>query len=434
MDPERSIWLLGVVVCIVLAAMSSAADAALTMISRHRLHAMLADKRPRAQAAARLLDDPARFKAATLTLNITAAVVSAALLLAFMQPWTIWWHPVVAILVLLLALLVFGEACPKILASLYPERTALLLARPVQALAYLLLPFTGLVNLLMRPFVSRTNAAVSHGSAMVSEEELKLLVNVGAEEGLFQKDEREMIEGILIFGDTLVREVMVPRVDIQALDEGATVAAAIDLAVASGHSRIPVFRETIDNVAGILYVRDLLPLLRVGNLDHPIGDVTRPVYYVPETMKGDDLLRSLKGRKVHIAVVVDEYGGTAGIVTIEDLIEEIVGEIQDEYDVEEPYIKELAPNSWLVDARVSLDDLNNEIGIELQTEEADSLGGLVYEQLGTIPRVGDEFESGNVVVRVHSVQGVRPEKLEIMVREPEPTTVDMGEEVQREPG
>jgi CBS domain containing-hemolysin-like protein len=244
-----------------------------------------------------------------------------------------------------------------------------------------------------------------------------------------------MIEGILIFGDTLVREVMVPRVDIQALDSGATVAAAIDLAVATGHSRIPVYRESIDNVAGVLYVRDMLPLLRVGDLQHPIGELTRDVYYVPETMKGDELLRSLKTRKVHMAVVVDEYGGTAGLVTIEDLLEEIVGEIQDEYDVEEPYIKELAPNNWLVDARVSLDDLNNEIGVEFETEEVDSLGGLVYEQLGTIPRPGDEFELNNVMVRVHSVQGVRPEKLEILLREPEePTPVEVGEELQREPG
>jgi putative hemolysin len=306
LDPERSIELLGVVICLALAAVSSAADAALTMISRHRLHTMLAEKRSRAQAAARLLDDPARFKAATLTLNISAAVVGTALLLAFLRPWTAWWQPVLGTLGLLLALLVFGEALPKILASMYPERTALLLARPVQAFAYLLLPFTGIVNLLMRPFVSRTNAAITHGNALVSEEELKLLVNVGAEEGLFEKDEREMIEGILIFGDTLVREVMVPRVDIQALESGATVASAIDLAVATGHSRIPVYRETIDTITGVLYVRDMLPLLRVGELHHPVGDLTRAVYFVPETMKGDDLLRSLKARKVHMAVVVDE--------------------------------------------------------------------------------------------------------------------------------
>jgi CBS domain containing-hemolysin-like protein len=313
---------------------------------------------------------------------------------------------------------------------LYPDRAAMLLARPIQLLAVVLLPFTGLVNLLVRPFLRKAN--VGHGSALVSEEELKLLVNVGAEEGLIEKDEREMIEGILIFGDTLVREVMVPRIDIIALDSRATVSEALDQALREGHSRIPVYRDTIDNIAGLLYVRDLLPLLRDGELARSVGDLTRPVYYVPETMKVDDLLRNLQARKVHMAIIVDEYGGTAGLVTIEDLLEEIVGEIQDEYDVEEPTIEQIDPNTWVVDARMSLDDLNDETGLHLATEEVDSLGGLVYEQLGSIPRAGDQVDVGNVTITVRSVQGVRPEKLEIAVNPPEEAPVAMTEEVERE--
>jgi CBS domain containing-hemolysin-like protein len=238
----------------------------------------------------------------------------------------------------------------------------------------------------------------------------------------------------LIFGDTLVREVMVPRIDVVALDAGATIAEALDQAMAAGHSRIPVYQDTIDNVTGILYVRDLLPFLRDGHLQRTIVDLTRPVYYVPETMKVDDLLRNLKSRKVHISVVVDEYGGTAGLVTIEDLLEEIVGEIQDEYDVEEPMVRQIDEHSWEVDARVSVDDLNAELGLELETEEGDSIGGLVYEQLGSIPQPGDNVDVANVTITVQSVQGLRPERLRLVVKQPEEAEgVAEDEEVEREP-
>ncbi len=378
-----------------------------------------------------ILDNPGHFRATTLTINISAAVIATALALELIKPWSDWWQPVVVISAVLLALLIVGEAIPKALATLNPDRAALLLARPIQVLSVVLAPLTGVVNLVMRPFVARHSGA---GNALVTEEELKMLVNVGAEEGVIEKDEREMIEGILIFGDTLVREVMVPRIDVVALDAGATIAEALDQAMAAGHSRIPVYQDTIDNVTGILYVRDLLPFLRDGHLQRTIVDLTRPVYYVPETMKVDDLLRNLKSRKVHISVVVDEYGGTAGLVTIEDLLEEIVGEIQDEYDVEEPLVRQIDEHSWEVDARVSVDDLNAELGLELETEEGDSIGGLVYEQLGSIPQPGDNVDVANVTITVQSVQGLRPERLRLVVKQPEEAEgVAEDEEVEREP-
>lgn len=429
MDPERSLELLGLVICLMLAIISSAADAALSAISRHQLHALAADGRSRAQAVQQLLQDPARLKATTLTLNLGAAVASTALMLALVHPWAAWWHPLAALLGLLMLLLVVGEALPKALATRNPDRTAMLLSRPIKVLGVLLLPFTALANLVMRPFFGATGGRLS--SSLVTEEELKMLVNVGEEEGLIEKEEREMIEGILIFGDTLAREVMVPRIHIVALESDATVAVALEQALAAGHSRIPVFQDTIDNIAGILYVRDLLPVLRDGQLNRMVIDLVRPAYYVPDTMKVDDLLRNLKTRKVHMSIVVDEYGGTAGLVTIEDLLEEIVGEIQDEYDTEEPAVKQVDEHTWLVKARVSVDDLNNETGLELLTEEVDSLGGLVYERLGSIPQVGDSVDIGNVTITVLSVEGVRPEQLQIVVKEPEaPSQAPVAEEVE----
>lgn len=414
MDPGPTIELLGLVVCFALTAIASAADAALSAISRHRLNTLVAEGTPRARIVTHLLDDPARLKATTLTIDTLAKGGATALAIGLFVRRPVWWQQLIGIALVLLALLILGQALPKLIASAAPDRTALVLARPLRFLAVLVSPITAIVSLVVLPFARLLG--VKSGTPLVTEEELKLLVNVGEEEGLIEREEREMIEGILIFGDTLVREVMVPRIDIAALEANSTINQALDFTLEQGHSRIPVYDESIDRIVGILYVRDLLPLLRDGRLDGQLRDHLRPVYYVPETMKVDDLLRNLKTRKVHVAIVVDEYGGTAGLVTIEDLLEEIVGEIQDEYDAEEPLIQQSAPDTWIVDARVSLDDLNAETGLHLATEEGDSLGGLVYEKLGTIPHVGDSVEVGDVLITVQSVQGLRPEKLELALR------------------
>jgi CBS domain containing-hemolysin-like protein len=418
LDPGPTIELLGLVLCFALTAIASAADAALSAISRHRLNALLAEGRSRAQVVAHLLDDPARLKATTLTLDTFAKCGATALILALLINTPTPWQRFLIVVVMLLLLLVLGEALPKLIATAHPDRTALVLAGPLSILSILVSPITAIVGLVANPFARLLGT--KPGTPLVTEEELKMLVNVGEEEGLIEKEEREMIEGILIFGDTVVREVMVPRIDIAALEVSNTINEALDFALAEGHSRIPVYEETIDRVIGILYLREMLPLLRDRRLDVPLRELLRPVYYVPETMKVDDLLRNLKSRKVHLAIIVDEYGGTAGLVTIEDLLEEIVGEIQDEYDVEEPLIQQLAPDTWIVDARVSLDDLNAETGLRLETDEGDSVGGLVYEQLGTIPTVGDSVEVGDVTITVQSVQGLRPEKLQLVLHSKEP--------------
>jgi CBS domain containing-hemolysin-like protein len=413
LDPEPTLELLGLLLCFALTAIASAADAALTAISRHRLNTLVGEGTSRAQVIAQLLDDPARLKATTLTIDTFAKCGATALSLAFFLNQPVLWQRMVGIIVVLLALLIVGEALPKLIATAYPDRVALFVVRPLRFLGILISPITAVVGVVTAP-VARS-LGIKPGTPLVTEEELKLLVNVGEEEGLIEKEEREMIEGILLFGDTLVREVMVPRIDIAALEATSSINEALDFALEQGHSRIPVYDETIDRVIGILYIRELLPLLRDGRLNATLRDHLRQVYFIPETMKVDALLRNLKTQKVHLAIVVDEYGGTAGLVTIEDLLEEIVGEIQDEYDVEEPLIQHPTRDTWIVDARVSVDDLNAETGLHLATEEGDSLGGLVYERLGTIPHVGDSVEVGDVTITVQSVQGLRPEKLQLVL-------------------
>jgi CBS domain containing-hemolysin-like protein len=222
-----------------------------------------------------------------------------------------------------------------------------------------------------------------------------------------------MIRAIFQMDRTPVREIMVPRVDIVAVESDATLMDVLDLAVSKGYSRIPLYQETIDQVKGMIYVKDLLPPLRQGNTTISLTKIARPAYFIPETMMVDDLLRELQQRRVHIAVVVDEYGGTSGVITIEDLLEEIVGEIEDEYDTAELAVEHLNEMEAVVDARVSIDALNQMFDLKIEGEGFDTVGGFVYQRLGKIPSVGDEVRTDGAKLSILSTLGRRIKKVKV---------------------
>jgi CBS domain containing-hemolysin-like protein len=414
LNAESTLVLVGVGLCLILLAFTSAVDAALSAISRHRLSLLKEEQSRRARLVVQLLSDPYRFKAAVLLLNATAMIAATVFTLMLMRSTSIGWQ-IAALALLLLLIVIFSVALPKALVVRNPSGAANMLAGPMALVTRLLWPLIWLINLLTNPIVRMLSGQATPQLPLVTEEELLLLVNVGEEEGLIEPDEREMIEGIFSFGDTVVSELMIPRVDIVAIDEDANCDEALDVAIANGHSRIPVYRETIDHIVGVLYVKDLLPGLRAGRHDEPVASLMRTPYYVPETMQVDALLKDLQTRKVHLAIAVDEYGGTAGLVTIEDLLEEIVGDIQDEYDVEEPSIQFVAEGELVADARVPIDDINDLTGLQLMSDESDRIGGMVYEQLGRVPNVGDEVKlADGVAITVLSVEGLRPRQLRIV--------------------
>ncbi len=256
-------------------------------------------------------------------------------------------------------------------------------------------------------------------SVFLSEDGLRFLLNVSDEEAIIEDEEKEMIASIFEFSDKLVREVMVPRIDVRAVSCEAPMVEALEIILKAGHSRIPVYRDSIDNIQGILYAKDLLKYLRDGRTDTPISRITRPAYFIPESKKVDELLQELQQRKVHMAVVVDEYGGTAGLVTIEDLLEEIVGEIQDEYDAEEPTVEAVNSYEYLFDARVPIDEVNKLLGVELPDEGGDTLGGFIYSQLGKVPALGDRVEYENITIEVLSVNGRRIKQVRAVVIPPD---------------
>lgn len=312
-----------------------------------------------------------------------------------------------------LALVLLGELVPRAIAERFPRPIAQAAVWPIQVVAWLLYPFVRFLSGLHDALTSWTGTGRPGGLPYVTEEEIRTLVDAGEERGAIEAEERQMIDSILDLDKTLVREVMVPRTDITALEADTPLSQAVETVLRSGHSRLPVYEGTMDRIVGLLYAKDLLEPLRDGRTDRPLRELLRPAYFVPETKYVDDLLNELRRQRTHMAIVVDEYGGTAGLVTIEDLLEEIVGEIQDEYDSEEPLIQDLGNGEFLCDARLSVDDAAEIVGLELPEGDFDTLGGFVYARLGSIPRVGDELVVGEHTISVDSVRGLRVDKLRI---------------------
>jgi CBS domain containing-hemolysin-like protein len=305
------------------------------------------------------------------------------------------------------------------------EMLAVILSQPNKWVVGLLSP---IVMSILR--VSGRTAVLMGGSELihlVTEEEIKTLVDAGSEEGVLEDEEKEMIYSIIRFGDTLAREVMVPRIDIIALEVGATLEEALDIIINAGHSRIPIYKDTIDNIEGLLYAKDLLKVWRNGDRPESLESLLRMPNFVPETKKASELLVELQEQKTHLVFVVDEYGGTAGIITMEDLVEEIVGEIQDEYDFnEEAQYEQISENEYMFNARIDLDDLNHLLDTSIPTDESDTLGGYIFSQLGRVPLVNDEIVADNLAIRIMSVTGRRIRKVQVrkIVEEASPTHVE----------
>lgn len=262
------------------------------------------------------------------------------------------------------------------------------------------------------------------GRKRVTEEELHELMEASAEEGLINEEESEMIRAIFALGETVVREIMVPRTDMACISADAAVDELLETINACGHSRIPVYDGTVDNVTGILYAKDLLKYWREGASAVNIRTVARPPFFVPETKNLEELLQEFKRRRVHIAIVIDEYGGTSGLITIEDLLEQIVGDIQDEYDSEEELIQPQADGSAVVDARLPIEEFEHFFEIEVDREKFDTVGGLIFYLLGRIPRTGDEVTSAGIRLTVltageRRIGKLRAEKATASLQEPE---------------
>jgi CBS domain containing-hemolysin-like protein len=308
------------------------------------------------------------------------------------------------------------------LALAYPDRVALTLAGPLDVMGHVFAPVVNMLTWLTRRIAGGFGADVAR-QAQINTEELKLIVERGGETGVLEAEEEQMISAVIELGERRVHEVMVPRTDMTALPVTSTIDDAIDTFIHEGHSRIPVYKKTVDEIVGVLYAKDLLPFLKSGGPKPDLRKLLRAPLFVPESMSIDDLLHKLQGRKVHLAIVLDEYGGTAGMVTIEDLLEEIVGDIQDEYDVEEPLTVRISDDEARIDGRAAVDDLAEFFDVDLgsleDADEYDTVGGLIYHRIGGVPRPGDkvEVEEYGLTLTVETIDGHRVGKI-LAVRRP----------------
>jgi putative hemolysin len=399
LDEPGSMLQLGLLfLLLLLSATFSGTETAFFAVNKVKMQNLLGDKWRRQKALSMIIEHPQKMLAALLvgntSVNIIASVLVASISLKIWgDVYSDRWVALIATGITTTLLLLFGEVTPKIIAAVFAERVTLLMAGPIYVFSLVLTPVIAVINWISHGIIRLSGGRITDVAApLVTEEEIRTAVTLGEEAGELEEEEKEMIHSIFEFGDTSAHEVMVPRTDMTAIDVTVPLKEALDLVLDTGHSRIPVYEDTVDNVIGIIYARDLLACMRDRHTEVGIRETMRPAYYVPEAKKVDDLLRELRRRRVHMAIVIDEYGGTAGLVTIEDLLEEIVGEIRDEYDIqEEELFRILDENTYLVDGRMSIDEINEMLDVRIPKDGFDSIGGYIFSEIGDIPGVGERL-------------------------------------------
>jgi putative hemolysin len=439
MSGQETVELIVLILCFFIAAVASGTETALTSVGRLRVRHLAEQGSRGAAILQRLRADPNRYLSTVLFTNTLALIVastSTALMtdsistrLGVTSGWRLWLALLVSLLLSIL-ILIAAEVTPKTLAITHAERVALAAAGPVDRIASFLGPILWAVTLISRGITGGRAARAPY----LTEEELLTLLHVSEEQGVIEEQEHQMIHGIIEIGDKTVREIMIPRTDIVAVERSSQLRDIIKLFKEHRHTRMPVYERDIDHIVGIIHTKDLLLFYTLSSSrKFDMEQMLRPVEFTVEQKKVDELLNEMRTKKVHMVIVIDEYGGTAGMVTLEDLLEEIVGEIRDEYDsAEQEQVVILNDHELRVDAGFPLEELNSRfsLGIE-ESGDYDSVGGYVHAALGKVAVEGDSFQAGQAKWTVEKVTGRRIETIRLTSDEPWPAEA-MGREVARE--
>lgn len=423
-----------ILLLILINAFFASSEIAIISVNKNKLTALAEDGDKKAELLLGLIKEPSRFLA-TIQVGITlagflasasAAVSISRVLANFLNRLNV---PIITsassqialILVTILLsfiTLVFGELLPKRLALQNSEKIAMFAVKPLVFISKATAPFVKILTVSTGFFARMLGSTEDNLDEKVTEEEIRMMIHVGEENGVINETEREMIDGIFQFDDILAKEIMTPRNHVFAIDIGEPIEETIAEIVEEQYSRIPVYEEDIDNIIGILYMKDLFPKCVKGDVkDVSIRELIRPAYFVPETKNIDTLFRELQTSRSHMAILIDEYGGFSGILTIEDLMEEIFGDISDEYDEDEEEIQKVDLNTYLIDGMASINDLNEELHLSLPSDNFDTIGGFVIDLLGNIPREDEEniVEYENLVFKVEKVDEKRVEKVKLYI-------------------
>ena len=401
------------VVFIFLSAFFSSSETALVSINKFKVRQLLEKKVKNADTLAKLMEKPNAMISAILVGNNIVNIASSALATSICVSVFGSKGVLIATVFMTIIILIFGEITPKTLAQENPEKMALKASKPIYILTIVFKPVVFIFNkitLLISKIFGR-DASGNHPS--ITEDEFMTIVDVGHEEGVIEGEEKEMIHNVFAFGDSLAEDVMTPRTSMVVVNVDEEIGELIKFLDNANYSRIPVFDENIDDIIGILYVRDLIAHLQDANFS--LREHLRPAFFAYESKPIMDLFKEMQEKNVSMAIVADEYGGTSGLVTIEDLVEEIVGEIYDEYDEEVEGIKKVAPDEYLIDASTELDEINDELGLSLESEVFDSIGGFVIGIADRIPDTGDNYSYENLDFFIVDAENTKINELKLKI-------------------
>lgn len=409
---DETTWrILALFLLLLLSAFFSGSETAFTSLDRLKLRLLQQKQRAGADQLAQLVDNPDRTLSGVLVgnnlVNIATSVIATGLFIGLFGEQGEW----LTILLLTPILLIFAEVCPKTYAAQYPERFSFLVLRPMRMMLWLLAPIVRVVAATSRLLTSFLRKHKAEGM-FVSEDGIKAMIEAGEESGIVGAEQRRMLHGIFELTETRVRDVMIPRTEVVGIDVTSSFADVLTAVRQARHSRFPVYRDNLDNIVGVLHSKNVLTYIGQPQ-DFSLAEAARKPYYVPESKRIGVLLQSFLKKREHLAIVVDEYGGMEGIVTLEDVVEEVIGDINDEYDIAEVEFKELAKGHYLIDAAMPLREVNRRLGLNFPEDQVTTLAGHLLQLIGKIPAEGDTYEEGSIRFRVRRMEDRRIEEIEM---------------------
>ena len=400
MEPHSILSIITIALSIVFIAILASAESSFIAVNKIRIRSLMEKGDSRAKAVQKLLDEHDKlFSAVILSGNlftILATSIGTVLALRYFGEDGI----IIATIIMTFLTVVFGELAPKTFAVTYSEKVSLLLAKPVAFYIRLISPLVWIFKVMSNLIIRMLGGKKKPISPFVTEEEIKTMINIGEEEGTLEEEEKQMLHKVFAFGDKVVTEAMVPRTEIVSIPDDATVDDALKLVLEEGYSRYPVVKENIDSVTGILYVKDIVKQMAQGKIQNhtPITEIVREAYYIPENKMVTELLDEMQKNKFQIAIVMDEYGGTAGLITLEDIMEEIVGGLQDEFEAMEgeKEFEIIDERTSIVAGQTGLDEINELVGSEIVSEDFHTIGGFVFGLFRRLPKVGEQVRYHNL--------------------------------------
>ncbi len=418
MDPGPISFII-IIICLILIAILSSSEVAFIAVNKLKLRHLIEKGNSRAKTVQKIREEHDRFFSAVILsgnlLTIFATSIGTAIALNFFGEES---GIIVATIVMTVLTVVFGELAPKTFALSHAERIALAMAKPLAIYIKIIAPLVWVFSRLSNLIIRRVNGGeIKPASPFLTEEEMKAMISIGEEDGTLEKEEKEMLHNVFEFGDKGVSEAMVPRTEITAIAEDAVVADVLNLVSEKGYSRYPVIKGTVDNIIGILFVKDIVRKMAEEEVSSkaPIRDFLRETYYIPESKMVTALLDEMQKKKFHIAIVIDEHGGTAGLITLEDIMEEIVGGLQDEFETieAEKEVEIVDERTILVSGSTGIDEMDELIGVEIESEDYNTIGGFIFGLFGHLPKVGDQLRYKDVKFLIMEMEGKKIEKIKI---------------------